>query len=149
MKPEELKQTLARMQKDTQEGKLKWRMEMQTTEGNEEKYTVEEEGLTWVVDECYVSYACEYRGKEFCMITYEMIKTSGAQVRTINYVFLPLPGVRLFSLHTLLEHSVKADAVLLSQVHALWVLLMELVKKGNGQVECHISQADVNIEDDI
>lgn len=149
MKPEELKQTLARMQKDTQEGKLKWRMEVQTTEGNEEKYTVDEEGQTWVVDECYVSYVCEYRGKEFCMITYEMIKTSGAQVRTINYVFLPPLGVRLFSLHTLLEHSVKADAVLLSQVHALWVLLMELVKKENGQVECHISQADVNIEDDI
>lgn len=149
MKPEELKQTLARMQKDTQEGKLKWRMEVQTTEGNEEKYTVEEEGQTWVVDECYVSYVCEYRGKEFCMITYEMIKTSGAQVRTINYVFLPPLGVRLFSLHTLLEHSIKADAVLLSQIHVLWVLLMELVKKGNGQVECYISQADVNIEDDI
>lgn len=124
-------------------------MEVQTTEGNEEKYTVEEEGQTWVVDECYVSYVCEYRGKEFCMITYEMIKTSGAQVRTINYVFLPPLGVRLFSLHTLLEHSIKADAVLLSQIHVLWVLLMELVKKGNGQVECYISQADVNIEDDI
>lgn len=124
-------------------------MEVQTTEGNEEKYTVDEEGQTWVVDECYVSYVCEYRGKEFCMITYEMIKTSGAQVRTINYVFLPPLGVRLFSLHTLLEHSIKADAVLLSQIHVLWVLLMELVKKGNGQVECYISQADVNIEDDI
>lgn len=149
MKPEELKQALARMQKDTQEGRLKWRMEVQTTEGNEEKYTVEEEGEAWVVDECYVSYVCEYRGKEFCMITYEMIKTSGTQVRTVNYVFLPPLGVRLFSLHTLLEHSIKADAVLLSQVHALWVLLMELVKKENGQVECTVSQADVQIEDDI
>ncbi len=149
MKPEELKQALARMQKDTQEGRLKWRMEVQTTEGNEEKYTVEEEGEAWVVDECYVSYVCEYRGKEFCMITYEMIKTSGTQVRTVNYVFLPPLGVRLFSLHTLLEHSIKADAVLLSQVHALWVLLMELVKKENGQVECTVSRADVQIEDDI
>ena len=37
MKPEELKQTLIRMQKETQEGKLKWKMEVQTTEGNEDR----------------------------------------------------------------------------------------------------------------
>ena len=149
MKPEELKQTLMKMQKDTQEGKLKWKLDVQTSEGNETKYTLEEEGQEWTVDECYVSYACQYRGQDFCMISYEMIKTAGTQVRTINYIFLPPLGVRLFSLHTLLEHSVKADAVLISQVHALFVLLMELVKKESGQVDFSISQADVNIEDDI
>ncbi len=149
MKPEELKQTLIRMQKETQEGKLKWKMEVQTTEGNEEKYTVTEEGQEWTVDECYVAYTCHYREKDFCLISYEMIKTTEEQVRTINYIFLPPLGVRLFSLHTLLEHSVKADAVLLSQVHALFVLLMDLAKKGNGQVVLSLSQADVNIEDDM
>lgn len=148
MKPEELTQTLIKMQKDTEAGNLKWRMEIQTTEGNEKKYTMEEDGLVWTVDECYVSYACHYAGKEFCMISYEMIKHAEGQTRTINYIFLPPLGVRLFSLHTLLEHSVKADAVLLSQVHALWMLLMGLVKKGGGQVECIISEANVNIEEE-
>ena len=119
MKPEELVQTLMKMYKETREGKLSWKLAVQTTEGNDEVYTVEEEGQMWTVDECYVSYDCEYRGKEFCMISYEMIKTSGEQVRTMNYIFLPPLGVRLFSLHTLLKHSVKADAVLISQVHTV------------------------------
>lgn len=72
MKPEELLQTLMKMQKETKDGTLNWRLEVQTTEGNEEKYTVEEDEKTWTVDECYVSYHCTYRGKEFCLISYEM-----------------------------------------------------------------------------
>ena len=95
MKPEELVQALMKMYKETQEGKLKWKLVVQTTEGNEEKYTVQEDGQEWTVDECYVSYDCEYRGEEFCMISYEMIKNSGAQVRTMNYIFLPPLGVRI------------------------------------------------------
>ena len=148
MKSGELTQTLMKMQKDTEAGRLHWRLEVQTTEGNDEKYTVEEGGLTWVVDECYVSYSCNYRGKEFCMISYEMIKTSGTQVRTMNYIFLPPKGMRLFSLHTQLEHSVDADAVLISQVHTIWTLLMKLVRQGSGQVQFRISQASVNVEED-
>ncbi len=65
MKPEELLQTLMRMKKDTEEGKLAWRLDVQTTEGNEEKYTIEDDGVTWTVDECYVSYYCIDKGKEF------------------------------------------------------------------------------------
>lgn len=149
MKPEELAQTLVKMRKDTQEGKLNWRMDVQTTEGNESKYTVTEEGKTWIVDECYVSYLCNYRGSEFCLITYEMIKTCDGQVRTVNYLFMPPLGVRLFSLHTLLPHSIKANAVLVSQVHALWELLMGLVKKNSSQVEFHITEASVSIEEDV
>ena len=68
MKPEELLQTLVKMVKETETGKLKWRLTVQTTEGNEEKYTVEEEGNVWIVDECYVSYDCTFQGKEFCKI---------------------------------------------------------------------------------
>ncbi len=44
MKPEELVQALMKMYKETQEGKLKWKLVVQTTEGNEEKYTVQEDG---------------------------------------------------------------------------------------------------------
>ena len=149
MKPEELLQTLVKMVKETETGKLKWRLTVQTTEGNEEKYTVEEEGNVWIVDECYVSYDCTFQGKEFCMITYEMIRTLQDKVRTVNYVFIPPTGIRLFSLHTLLEHSVKADAVLISQVHTLWETLMKLVKEGSSQVDFQITQADVNVEEDM
>lgn len=149
MRPEELKQTLIDMQRETEAGKLNWRLDMQTTEGNEEKYTVEEEGEVWTVDECYASYRCNYRGKDFCMITYEMIKVSGEKVRTVNYVFLPPKGIGLFSLHTLLKHSIDVNAALITQVHALWECLMELVKKQSSQVAFHITEADVNIEDDF
>lgn len=147
MKPEELLQTLTKMRKDTEEGKLYWRLDVQTTEGNENKYTVEEEEQTWMVDECYVSYQCEYKGNEFCLISYEMIKTCKKQVRTVNYLFLPPLGVRFFSLQTLLPHSIEADAMLISQVHMLWEQLMELVKKKSDQVEFHITESSVDIED--
>lgn len=149
MKPEELLQTLAKMVKETEEGKLKWRLTVQTTEGNEQKYTEEEEGVLSAIDECYVSYDCTFQGKAFCMITYEMIRTQKDKIRTVNYVFLPPKGIRLFSLHTLLEHSVKADAVLISQIHTLWELLMKLVKEDKGQVDFKIMQADVDVEEDL
>lgn len=83
------------------------------------------------------------------MITYEMIRTLKDRVHTMNYVFVPPKGIRLFSLHTLLEYSVKADAVLVSQVHTLWEMLMKLVKEGSSQVEFQITQADVNVEEDL
>ena len=140
MRPEELKQVLTELQKETVSGKLNWRLDVQTTEGNEEK---------WTVDECYVSYRCKYRGKDFCMITYEMIKTSGEKIRTVSYVFLPPSGVGLFSLHTLLKHSIEPNTALMSSVHAIWELLMGLVKYKSSQVTFHITEANVNIEDDI
>lgn len=146
MQLEELIQTVKIMQQDTRDGKLNWRLFVQTTEGNEEKYTVQEENRTWTIDECYVSYNCTYRGKEFCMITYEMIKTSGDLIHTVNYVFLPPRGVRLFSLHTLLEYSVETNERLISQVHNLWELLMGLVKKDSSQVQLHIEEASVHVE---
>lgn len=149
MKPEELLQTLAKMVKETEEGKVKWRLCVQTTEGNEQKYIVEEAGELQTIDECYVSYDCTFQGKEFCMITYEMIRTVKDKVHTVNYIFLPPKGIRLFSLHTLLEYSVKADAVLISQIHTLWELLMKLVKEDDDRVDFKITQADVNVEEDL
>ncbi len=38
MKTGELTQKLAEMQKATEAGRLQWRVDIQTTEGNEEKY---------------------------------------------------------------------------------------------------------------
>ncbi|MBO5303912.1 MAG: hypothetical protein J6A92_07670 [Lachnospiraceae bacterium] len=148
MKPEELTQTIMKMCKDTQEGKLSWRIDVQTTEGNEKKYVVSEDGMDWTVDECYVSYLCKYRGQEFCLITYELIKTADKQVKTNNYVFLPPLGVRRFSLQTLLHHSIDADAMMVSQIHALWEVIMGLVKVKSPQVDFHITEASVSIEED-
>ncbi len=148
MKREELLQKLMKMQKDTEAGKLNWRLDVQTSEGNEEKYILEEEGESWTVDECYVSYHCTYQGQEFCMVTYEMLKSCEGKLRTVNYIFLPPLGVRVFSLHTLLAHSVDADAVLISQVHKLWEELIKRYKQGSGQVEFFITEAQVHIEED-
>lgn len=148
MRPEDLKQKLMRMQKETEAGKLNWRLEIQTTEGNEEKYMAEEEGRTWIVDECYVSYNCVFEGRDFCMITYEMMKSREGQMRTSNYIFLPPAGIRFFSLHTLLEYSIEANAVLIAQVRSLWELLAGIWKADGSQVSVRVTQANVNIEDD-
>ena len=79
MKQEELCRKLTEMIAETKAQKLSWRLEVQTTEGNDasEKPIEEEHGTKWTIDECYASYSCNYRGKEFCMITYELLKKSG------------------------------------------------------------------------
>lgn len=148
MKPEELTQTLAGMMKDTADGKLDWRLEIQTTEGNPDKYTSVEEDKTWEIDECYVSYTCNFRGQEFCLITYEMIKTSGELTQTVNYVILPPVGVRVFSLHTLLPHSIEVNQNLITKLHNLWIQLMQIAKTNTGQVTYSISEASVVIEEE-
>lgn len=149
MKTTELSNLLSKMLKETKNGTLNWKISVQTTEGAEEKYKVTEEGRTWTVDECYVSFSCHYRGEEFCLITYELMKSNKLETKTINYVFLPPMGVRLFSLHTLLPYSVESDAMLISQVHMLWEELIGLKQQESGQVEFHITEAAVTIQDDV
>ena len=75
-KEDELLKELTDMVKETKKGQIKWKLSCQTTEYNDEavKPTVTEDGITWTVDECYVSYECTYKGSDFVMITYEMIK---------------------------------------------------------------------------
>lgn len=77
------------MVKETKKGQIKWKLSCQTTEYNDEavKPTVTEDGITWTVDECYVSYECTYKGSDFVMITYEMIHTAGDKRQTTNLVF--------------------------------------------------------------
>ena len=78
-KEDELLKELTDMVKETKKGQIKWKLSCQTTEYNDEavKPTVTEDGITWTVDECYVSYECTYKGSDFVMITYEMIHTAG------------------------------------------------------------------------
>ena len=73
-KPEELSHLLTEMYKETKEGNLRWSLQVQTTEHNNpaEKPVEVEDGVSWVIDECYVSYVCKYKGQDFCMVTYEI-----------------------------------------------------------------------------
>ena len=91
MKQEELCRKLTEMIAETKAQKLSWRLEVQTTEGNDasEKPIEEEHGTKWTIDECYASYSCNYRGKEFCMITYELLKKSGLSAAGGNPLFRP------------------------------------------------------------
>jgi len=146
---EELVKQLTDMVKDTKAGKVHWNVICQTTEYNDAatKPTVEEDGLQWTVDECYVSYHCEYKGKEFLMITYEMLHTAGDKVKSTNLVFLPPLGVRYFDIHTLLPYSVEASQMLIYQVHSLWTLLLDMYKANPDSVTMDVSERVLTIED--
>ncbi len=146
---DELLKQLQEMTKDTKSGKIKWEIKCQTTEYNEteSKPVVEEDGTFWVVDECYVSYYCEYKGKEFLMITYEMIHTAGSDVKTTNLIFLPPLGVRFFDIHTLLPYSVETSNVLTYQIHTLWEMLLDMYKANPDSVNMEVSERVLTIED--
>ena len=148
-KTEELMKQLTDMAKDTKAGKVHWKVICQTTEYNDEesKPRVEEDGLQWIVDECYVSYYCEYKGKEFLMITYEMLHTAGDKVKSTNLVFLPPLGVRYFDIHTLLPYSVEASQMLTYQIHSLWTLLLDMHKANPDSVSIDASERVLTIED--
>lgn len=149
MKQEELSRKLAELITLTRDGKVRWSVEVQTTEANDaaEKPIEVENGIEWTIDECYVSYYCKYRDKEFCMITYELIKTAGEKVVTSNMVFMPPLGVRFFDLRTLLPHSVETSAVLLSQIHQLWELLLDMYKVDKSSLYLDVRPGTLVIED--
>ena len=148
-KQEELFHEIGELIKATKEQNLRWSVEVMTTEGNdpEEKPMEEEDGVKWTVDECYVSYYCKYKGKDFCMVTYEMIRTAGERTATTNMVFLPPLGIRLFDLRTLLPYSVETSSVLLNQIHNLFVLLMDLHKADAGSIYFNVKPGKLEIED--
>ena len=139
------------MAKDTRLGKINWDIKCQTTEYNDPttKPVVEEDGVLWTVDECYVSYYCEYNGKEFLMITYEMIHTAGNDVKTTNMVFLPPLGIRYFDIHTLLPYAVDASNMLSYQIQTLWKQLLEMYKANLGKVALDVSERTLVIEDEV
>jgi hypothetical protein len=68
-RPEELSHMLTEMYNDTKDGKIRWNLSVQTTENNEvsEKPVEVEDGVSWTIDECYVSYYCKYKGQDFLM----------------------------------------------------------------------------------
>lgn len=148
-KEEELLKQLQEMTKDTRIGKIQWNIQCQTTEYNapETKPVVEEDGVNWTVDECYVSYCCEYKGTEFLMITYEMIHSAGSEVKTTNMVFLPPLGIRYFDIHTLLPYAVEASNMLSYQIQTLWKMLLDMYKANPESVSLDVSERMLTIED--
>lgn len=149
MKKAELLREITNLVKETKAGKIKWDVLCQTTEfrPQEEKPMVEEDGRQWLVDECYVSYHCEYQGKEFLMITYEMIHSSGDQKKTTNLVFLPPLGIRIFDIHILMNYAVEADSVLVYEIHMLWLTLLELHKSNPQLVALDADERILTIEE--
>lgn len=150
MKTEELVKQLVEMEKDTKYGKIQWEIKCQTTEYNDaqSKPQIEEEGIMWTVDEVYVSYNCEYKGKEFLMITYEMIHTAGDKVKTTNMVFLPPLGIRYFDIHTLLPYSVENTDMLSYQIKNIWTLLLDMYKANPDSVKLDVSERVLTIEEE-
>lgn len=148
-KEDELLKCIPEMVKETKAGKLKWRITGQTTEYNDlkTKPTVQEEENLWVVDECYIEYLCEYKGKEFLMITYEMIHTCGNKKKTTNLIFMPPLGIRYFDIHTLLPYSINASQILTYSVHTLWLTLLETYKVRPEQVSIDMSPRTLTIDE--
>ena len=149
-KPEELMKEITELTKETKAGKINWSVKCQTTEYNpeEEKPVVEEDGKHWTVDECYVEYDCQYKGKDFVMITYEMIHSCGEKVKTTNLVFLPPLGMRYFDIHQLLPYAVENSQMLSYAIRELYQLLLEIHKKNPKQVALEATPGKLVIEED-
>ena len=103
-KQEEIFREIQEMMGETKEGRIRWSVEVMTTEANpaEEKPVEHEDGLDWTIDECYVSYYCRYKGKDFCLITYEMLKTANRSIgeqKAIWYFYHHLACVFLIFMH--------------------------------------------------
>ena len=150
-KEDELFRQLTDLLKDTQAGKVRWDVKCQKTEYNDKaKKPVEKdaEGVEWTVDECFVSYYCLYKGKEFLMITYEMIHSAGDKVRTTNMIFLPPLGIRFFDVNTLLPYAVEVNQMLSYQAHMLWLSCVETYRNHPDRIAFDMSERTLSIEEE-
>lgn len=149
-KEDELTRKLTELMKETKAGHIHWKIKCQTTEYNspQQKPIVREDDTEWMVDECYVSYYCEYKGTEFLMITYEMIHSSSNKQKTTNLVFLPPLGIRWFDIHTLLPYAVQTTQILIYHVHMLWLTLLEEAKKHPELIEIDADERVLTIDEE-
>lgn len=147
-KEQSLVHNLTEMIKDTKAGKANWKVICQTTEYNDisTKPTTVEDDVTWIVDECYVSYECEYKGKTFVMISYEMIHSAGDKKNTTNLIFFPPLGIRYFDINVLLPYSVEADKMLVYEVNQLWLTILDMYKNKAENISLDVSPRELVIE---
>ena len=148
MKTNELLRNLSEMIKATKAGGLQWDIKCSTKEYNapEDKPVVVEEGISWTVDECYVSFHCEYKGKEFLLITYEMIHSAGDKNRTTNLVFLPPLGIRYFDINVLMDYAIETDQMLVYEIHRLWLTLIEEYQTNQGRIRLDVDERKLTID---
>ena len=95
----------------------------------------------------------KYKGKDFCLITYEMLKTANSstgeqKVKSSNMVFLPPLGMRFFDIHALLPYSIEVSNVLLDAIHRLWVMLLDMYKVDKGSIYLNVRPGTLTIEDE-
>ena len=144
----ELLKKLPDLVKETKENKLQWKIEFQTTEYNDpsEKPTEQIDGKDWLLDECFVSYHCEYKGKEFLLITYEQIASFEAKKKSYNLAFVPPLGNRFFDVDLLAPYAVELDQMLAYEIHMLWLTILEKLKEHSKNITIDVSPRDSAVE---
>lgn len=136
MKSSTLIKTIDELIAETKKGHLNWQIELQSTDelDDSHKQRATQNGVEWIIDECFTSFFCKCRGKEHLMVTYEQILRHESQVRSYNLVFLPPRSIHYFDVGVLSPYIIDADAVLLNRCHQLWTLVMDLYKKRDGHI---------------
>ena len=147
-KSAELLKKLPDLVKETKENKLQWKIEFQTTEYNDpsEKPTEQIDGKDWLLDECFVSYHCEYKGKEFLLITYEQIASFEDKKKSYNLAFVPPLGNRFFDVDLLAPYAVELDQMLAYEIHMLWPTILEKLKEHSKNITIDVSPRDSAVE---
>lgn len=147
-KSAELLKKLPDLVKETKENKLQWKIEFQTTEYNDpsEKPTEQIDGKDWLLDECFVSYHCEYKGKEFLLITYEQIASFEDKKKSYNLAFVPPLGNRFFDVDLLAPYAVELDQMLAYEIHMLWLTILEKLKEHSKNIAIDVSPRDSAVE---
>jgi hypothetical protein len=126
----------------TKKGTQEWDVTVQTTEHMEDslKDHIEEDGKVWTIDECYTNFTCKYLGSPFHLISYELLKTSGDEVKSNNLLFMAPDAMRIFQLDYLAPFNVQNSPVLTEKLHTLWLLILEGVKSGNKKIRLDASE---------
>ena len=147
-KSAELLKKLPDLVKETKENKLQWKIEFQTTEYNDpsEKPTEQIDGKDWLLDECFVSYHCEYKGKEFLLITYEQIASFEDKKKSYNLAFVRPLGNRFFDVDLLAPYAVELDQMLAYEIHMLWLTILEKLKEHSKNITIDVSPRDSAVE---
>ena len=140
-KSAELLKKLPDLVKETKENKLQWKIEFQTTEYNDPS-----EKPTEQLDECFVSYHCEYKGKEFLLITYEQIASFEDKKKSYNLAFVPPLGNRFFDVDLLAPYAVELDQMLAYEIHMLWLTILEKLKEHSKNITIDVSPRDSAVE---
>ena len=147
-KSAELLKKLPDLVKETKENKLQWKIEFQTTEYNDpsEKPTEQIDGKDWLLDECFVSYHCEYKGKDFLLITHEQIASFEDKKKSYNLAFVPPLGNRFFDVDLLAPYAVELDQMLAYEIHMLWLTILEKLKEHSKNITIDVSPRDSAVE---